>query len=123
MFSYGSGCAASFFALRVAGSTKEMADKMQLKERLESMKVVPCTEYVSAMKVSPVIQPRVYRLDLVGLTLSHARLSASRGEPQRRRLHPEWIARQPLGGSLLPRKDRLYVQAYLQGQGFRVNRR
>ena len=66
MFSYGSGCAASFFALRVAGSTKEMADKMQLKERLKSMKVVPCTEYVSAMKVSPVIQPRVYRLDLVG---------------------------------------------------------
>lgn len=51
MFSYGSGCAASFFALRVAGSTKEMADKMQLKQRLESMKVVPCTEYVSAMKV------------------------------------------------------------------------
>ncbi|KAH8083103.1 hydroxymethylglutaryl-coenzyme A synthase C terminal-domain-containing protein [Filobasidium floriforme] len=51
MFSYGSGCAASFFALRVAGSTKEMADKMQLKERLESMKVVPCTEYVSAMKL------------------------------------------------------------------------
>jgi len=51
MFSYGSGCAASFFALRVAGSTKEMSDKIQLKERLESMKVVPCTEYVSAMKV------------------------------------------------------------------------
>lgn len=51
MFSYGSGCAASFFALRVAGSTQEMADKMQLKQRLESMKVVPCTEYVSAMKV------------------------------------------------------------------------
>lgn len=52
LFSYGSGCAASFFALRVAGSTKEIADKIQLKQRLESMKVVPCTEYVSAMKVS-----------------------------------------------------------------------
>jgi hydroxymethylglutaryl-CoA synthase len=52
MFSYGSGCAASFFALRVAGSTKEIAEKMNLKQRLESMKVVPCSEYVSAMKVS-----------------------------------------------------------------------
>ncbi|UOH79997.1 hydroxymethylglutaryl-CoA synthase [Cryptococcus neoformans] len=37
MYAFGSGCAASFFALRVAGSTKEIAEKLQLKERLASM--------------------------------------------------------------------------------------
>lgn len=52
MYAFGSGCAASFFALRVAGSTKEIAEKMQLKERLASMDVRPCQEYVDALKVS-----------------------------------------------------------------------
>jgi hydroxymethylglutaryl-CoA synthase len=51
MYAYGSGCAASFYALRVAGSTAEMAEKLSLKQRLADMKVVPCTEYVSSMKV------------------------------------------------------------------------
>lgn len=52
LFAFGSGCAASFFALRVTGSTKEMAEKLNLTQRLRDMKVVPCTEYVEAMKVS-----------------------------------------------------------------------
>lgn len=52
MYAFGSGCAASFFALRVAGSTKEIAEKMRLKERLASMDVRPCQEYVDALKVS-----------------------------------------------------------------------
>jgi hydroxymethylglutaryl-CoA synthase len=51
MYAFGSGCAASFYGLRVNGSTKEMSDKMQLKERLASMDVRPCEEYVEALKV------------------------------------------------------------------------
>lgn len=52
MYAFGSGCAASFFALRVAGSTKDIAEKLQLKERLASMDVRPCQEYVNALKAS-----------------------------------------------------------------------
>lgn len=55
LFAFGSGCAASFFALKVVGSTKEMAEKLDLIKRLGDMKVVPCTEYVEAMKVSALL--------------------------------------------------------------------
>jgi hydroxymethylglutaryl-CoA synthase len=51
MYAFGSGCAASFYALRVVGSTKEMAQKMDLKARLAAMEVRPCEEYVTALKV------------------------------------------------------------------------
>jgi hypothetical protein len=53
MYAFGSGCAASFYAIRVDGSTKNIADKMQLKERLAKMDVRPCEEYVTALKVGP----------------------------------------------------------------------
>ncbi|CAE6457158.1 unnamed protein product [Rhizoctonia solani] len=49
MFAYGSGCAASFYSIRIKGSTKEISDKMDLLARLKSMKVVPVEEYVSSM--------------------------------------------------------------------------
>ena len=92
MFSYGSGCAASFFALRVAGSTKEIAEKMDLKQRLESMKVVPCSEYVSAMKVSSGFGMHAMEsrpgADLIGIVIALASALAPRGKPQRRRLQP-----------------------------------
>lgn len=52
MYAFGSGCAASFFALRVVGSTADIAAKMDLKNRLEAMEVRPCQEYVDALKVS-----------------------------------------------------------------------
>ncbi len=64
MYAYGSGCAASFFALRIAGSTAEISEKMNLKQRLADMKVVPCSEYVSAMKVSKSRDVRPRRLQL-----------------------------------------------------------
>ncbi|WVQ85634.1 hydroxymethylglutaryl-CoA synthase [Cryptococcus sp. DSM 104549] len=51
MYAFGSGCAASFFALKVNGSTKEIAEKLQLKERLAAMDVRPCQEYVDALKL------------------------------------------------------------------------
>ena len=53
MYAFGSGCAASFYGIRVNGSTKEMSDKMQLKQRLASLDVRPCEEYVEALKVCP----------------------------------------------------------------------
>ncbi|KAF9240605.1 hydroxymethylglutaryl-coenzyme A synthase C terminal-domain-containing protein [Melanogaster broomeanus] len=49
MFAFGSGCAASFFTLRVKGDTSEIQEKMDLLKRLASMKVVPCQEYVEAL--------------------------------------------------------------------------
>ena len=51
MYAFGSGCAASFFALRVVGSTKEIGEKLRLKERLAEMDVRPCQEYVDALKL------------------------------------------------------------------------
>ncbi|OAX39601.1 hydroxymethylglutaryl-CoA synthase [Rhizopogon vinicolor AM-OR11-026] len=49
MFAFGSGCAASFFTLRVKGDTSEIREKMDLLARLASMKLVPCQEYVDAL--------------------------------------------------------------------------
>ncbi|KAG8994597.1 ATP-dependent 5'-3' DNA helicase hcs1 [Tulasnella sp. JGI-2019a] len=49
MFAYGSGAAASFFAIRVKGDTSEMREKMDLLARLDAMKVVPCQEFVDAL--------------------------------------------------------------------------
>ncbi|THH05986.1 hypothetical protein EW145_g4394 [Phellinidium pouzarii] len=51
MFAYGSGCAASFYTIRVKGDTSEIREKMDLLNRLASMKVVPCQEYVDALKL------------------------------------------------------------------------
>ncbi|KAF8705234.1 Hydroxymethylglutaryl-CoA synthase 2, partial [Rhizoctonia solani] len=49
MFAYGSGCAASFYSIRIKESPQEIAEKMDLLARLKAMKVVPVEEYVSAM--------------------------------------------------------------------------
>ncbi|KAI9637747.1 putative 3-hydroxy-3-methylglutaryl-CoA (HMG-CoA) synthase [Dioszegia hungarica] len=51
MYAFGSGCAASFFAIRINGSTAKIAETMRLKERLAEMEVRPCQEYVDAMKL------------------------------------------------------------------------
>jgi hydroxymethylglutaryl-CoA synthase len=52
VFAYGSGCASSFYAISVKGDTSEIREKMDLLTRLNNIKVVPCEEYVSALKVS-----------------------------------------------------------------------
>lgn len=49
MYAFGSGCASSFFTLRVKGDTSEIREKLDLINRLESMKVVPCQEFVDAL--------------------------------------------------------------------------
>jgi len=51
MFAFGSGLASSFFTIRVKGDTTEIRDKMDLIRRLDSMKVVPCQEYVDALEL------------------------------------------------------------------------
>jgi hydroxymethylglutaryl-CoA synthase len=52
LFAFGSGCAASFFTLRVKGDTSEIRDKLDLLNRLASMKVVHPQEFVDALEVS-----------------------------------------------------------------------
>ncbi|KAF9466138.1 hydroxymethylglutaryl-coenzyme A synthase C terminal-domain-containing protein [Collybia nuda] len=49
LFAFGSGCAASYFTLRIKGDTTEIREKMDLLSRLASMKVVPCQEFVDAL--------------------------------------------------------------------------
>lgn len=51
IFSYGSGLASSMFSLKVRGSTTELAEKLDIKKRLESRRVVEPQVYddVSAM--------------------------------------------------------------------------
>ena len=51
LFAFGSGCAASFFSLRIKGDTSEIREKMDLLNRLASMKVVPPQEFVDALAV------------------------------------------------------------------------
>ena len=45
VFSYGSGLASSFFSLKVVGSTKELQEKLDIKNRLESRRTVPPQVY------------------------------------------------------------------------------
>jgi len=51
LFSFGSGCASSFFTLRVKGDTSDIRGKMDLVNRLTQMKVVPPEEFVQALQV------------------------------------------------------------------------
>lgn len=49
MYAFGSGCAASFYGLRINGSTEEIRTKLDLQKRLAAMEVVPCQDYVDAL--------------------------------------------------------------------------
>jgi len=49
LFSFGSGCASSFFTLRVKDDTSNIREKMDLVNRLAQMKVVPPEEFVQAL--------------------------------------------------------------------------
>lgn len=51
LFSFGSGCASSFWTLRVKGDASEIKQKMDLLDRLAQMKVVPCQDFVDALAV------------------------------------------------------------------------
>ncbi len=55
LFAFGSGCAASFFCLRVKGDTSDIREKLDLINRLASMKVASPQEFVDALKVSEVL--------------------------------------------------------------------
>ncbi|PFH50246.1 hypothetical protein AMATHDRAFT_61450 [Amanita thiersii Skay4041] len=51
LFAFGSGCAASFFTLRVKGDTTEIREKLDLINRLASMRVAPPQEFVDALQL------------------------------------------------------------------------
>ncbi|WOO83275.1 Hydroxymethylglutaryl-CoA synthase [Vanrija pseudolonga] len=50
LYAFGSGCAASFYAIRAVGSTEEIREKLNLQKRLAAMDVVHPTVYVDALK-------------------------------------------------------------------------
>ncbi|KAH9922252.1 hydroxymethylglutaryl-coenzyme A synthase C terminal-domain-containing protein [Fomitopsis serialis] len=49
MFAFSSDLASSFFTIRMKGDTKTIREKLDLINRLESMKVVPCQTYIDAL--------------------------------------------------------------------------
>nr|BAQ25474.1 hydroxymethylglutaryl-CoA synthase [Phaffia rhodozyma] len=51
LYAYGSGAAASFYALKVKSSTAFISEKLALNNRLSNMKIVPCEDFVKALKV------------------------------------------------------------------------
>jgi hydroxymethylglutaryl-CoA synthase len=61
MYAFGSGCASSFFVIKVKGDTTEIRNKLDLFKRLDAMKVVPCQQYVDALAVSLYGRPEVWQ--------------------------------------------------------------
>ena len=51
LFSFGSGCASTFWTARVKGDTSTIREKLNLKERLAAMTVAPPEEFVAALNV------------------------------------------------------------------------
>jgi len=62
MFAYGSGLASSFYVIRVKGDTTVIRDKIDLVRRLAAIKVVPCQEYIDALKVRVHVVPIIRAL-------------------------------------------------------------
>lgn len=104
MYAFGSGCAASFYALRVVGSTKEIGEKLNLKERLANMDVRPCQEYVDALKVSP----EIYMQCIANKQLREENHNAVKYAPQGA-IENIWP-----GAYYLEGVDELYRRTYLQ---------
>lgn len=51
MYSFGSGSAASVFTFHIQGDTSIIAEKLDLKNRLDQREVVPCQTYVESLKL------------------------------------------------------------------------
>ena len=101
LFSFGSGCASSFFTLRVKGDTSEIKGKMQLIERLSTMSVVPPEEFVAALAV------RDQLLSVLGAKLII--LLAPGEESQCGQLHSGGSRGEHLAWSLLPGQRRCQI--------------
>ena len=110
LYAFGSGCASSFFTLRVKGDTTEIREKMDLVKRLESMSVVPCEEFVAGLQVRSLAR--------LCLFVSECSLvlwwTAARGEPQRCAILAQGLARQHLAGRVLPRGHRRQVPSQIR---------
>lgn len=53
MYAFGGGCASTFWTMKVKGDVSDIAKKMDLLKRLESMDVVSCEEYTKSLQVCP----------------------------------------------------------------------
>lgn len=56
MFSYGSGLAASFFAVNVKRDPSSIKNTLDLQNRFQQMSVRPCQEFTEALDVRSVLQ-------------------------------------------------------------------
>ena len=82
LFAFGSGCAASFFSLRVKGDTTEIREKLDLINRLAKMKVVPPQEFVDALQVSEAFIPVLFKQVLILPQLREKNHNASNFTPE-----------------------------------------
>jgi hydroxymethylglutaryl-CoA synthase len=74
LFSFGSGCASTFWTARIKGDVSDIQKRMNLLPRLSQMKVVPCQEFVDALAVR-------FILPSIVLCLLNIILLAPREEP------------------------------------------
>lgn len=103
MFAFGSGLASSFYTIKVKGDTTDIKEKMDLINRLDSMKVVPCQEYVDSLTVR--LFPRRAVTEIMTTDTSFYP-PASGEESQRGSVHPRGISREHLARRLLSREHR-----------------
>lgn len=78
MFAFGSGLASSFFTIKVKGDTTEIQQKLDLIQRLESMKVVPCQAYVDSLTVCLCVYYRKTRTSKLIIVLSSVTRTTTR---------------------------------------------
>jgi hypothetical protein len=106
MFSYGSGLASSFFVVQVKRDPSELKRKLDLQARLDQMQVVPCEDFVAALKVCSVAH-----------RIPDSRWAAPGGKAQHQRLGAGRAGRQPPARHVLPREVRQEAQAHVRHFG------
>jgi hydroxymethylglutaryl-CoA synthase len=110
LFSYGSGLAASFFSLRVRGSTEKIAQVLDIPARLAARRQVPPETYDA-------VSCRCSMLEEGNADRIIADVRPPQEGPPPEGLHPAGRGRHHRPGHLLPHQGRRHVQADVRGQG------
>jgi len=100
LFSFGSGCASSFWVARVKGDTSEIQEKMDLVNRLAQMKVVPPQEFVDALHVRIQFVHSLVSLNFSKISSFVRRTTTHHHIPRRVQLTTSGLARITLRASI-----------------------